>query len=387
MPRKAKGPRLALDSRGMWIVRDGQSNRGTGCHEHDREDAERKLAEYILKKHDPAKAIESISDANQAKICDVISVEMQRIHARTDLPAFRKNEFINLFQNMGNWFASNDTHHVGQLNGKIQRQYAKERGFRSAAYRDLKLLAAAINRNITEQHGGVQTKFRPVLPEGSQPRQGFFRNRDEAARFIWAAWRLRRKGTGEYLWRHISRYALVGLYTGSRHADICNAALMPTIGRGYVDVGSGIFRRKPTDKKETSKKQPTIPVHPKLLAHIRRWQRKGIAKTAVVEFHGKPVGAIKEAWVTVAKAARFSTDKHDPHKLIRHSLRHTAITWFLTGLHNREQPIKGKGRQPGKGIDIEIVSQYCGVSPATIRKHYRHETASTYDEILGRRSG
>jgi hypothetical protein len=59
----------------------------------------------------------------------------------------------------------------------------------------------------------------------------------------------------------------------------------------------------------------------------------------------------------------------------------------LTGLHNREQPVRGKRRKPGKGIDIEIVSQYTGVSPATIRKHYRHETDNTYDDILGRQSG
>jgi integrase len=387
MPRRSKGPRLAINDRGMWIIRDGQNNRGTGCYERDRAGAEVRLAEYLLGKHDPAQEIESVGNPNQAAIADVISVEMRRISARTDLAVFRKNEFINLFQAMGNWFAERDTHYVGQLNGKIQRQYAEERGFKSAAYRDLKLLAAAINRNIPDQHGGVQTKFRPVLPEGSQPRKGFFRTRDEAARFTWTAYRLRRTGTGEYQWRHIARYALVGLYTGSRHTDICNAALMPTIGRGYIDVETGTFRRKPDNKKETSKKQPTVPVHPKLLAHIRRWQRKGISESAVVEYRGKPVGAVKSAWATVAEAAGFSTDKNDPYKIIRHSLRHSAITWFLTGLHNREQPVRGKGRKPGKGIDIEIVSQYCGVSPATIRKHYRHETDNTYDDILGRQSG
>jgi integrase len=387
MPRKSKGPRLALNDRGMWIIRDGQTIRGTGCHERDRRGAEVKLAEYLLGKHDPVQEIQSISDPNQAKIADVISVEMHRISTRIDLSVIRKNEFINLFQNMGNWFASKSTHYVGQLNGKIQRQYAKERGFRSAAYRDLKLLAAAINRHITEEQGGVQTKFRPTLPEGSQPRKGFFKTRDEAARFIWTAYRMQRQGTGEYQWRHIARYCLVGLYSGSRHGDIVNAALMPTIGRGYIDVETGTFKRKPDNKKETSKKQPTIPIHPKLLAHIRRWKRKGIAKTAVVEYRGKSVGVVKSAWVTVADAAGFSTDKNDPLKIIRHSLRHSAITWFLTGLHNREQPVKGKGRQPGKGIDIEVVSQYCGVSSATIRKHYRHETANTYDDILGRQSG
>jgi integrase len=222
-----------------------------------------------------------------------------------------------------------------------------------------------------------------VLPEPSQPRKGYFKTRDEAARFIWKAWRKRHKRTGEYAWRHVARYTLVGLYSGSRNGDICKAALMPTIGRGYVDVETGIFKRKPDNKKETSKKQPTVPIHPKLLAHIRRWKRKGIARTSVIEFRGKPVGVVKEAWRTVAEDAGFPVDKHDPGKIIRHSARHTAITWYLTGLHNREQPVKRKGRRPGKGVDIEVVSQYCGVSVKVIREHYRHETAGTYDELLG----
>jgi hypothetical protein len=38
-----------------------------------------------------------------------------------------------------------------------------------------------------------------------------------------------------------------------------------------VDLDRGIFRRKPDDKKETSKRQPTVPIPPRLLAHMRRW--------------------------------------------------------------------------------------------------------------------
>lgn len=65
---------------------------------------------------------------------------------------------------------------------------------------------------------------------------------------------------------------------------------------------------------------------------------------------------------TVAQAAGFSVDKGDPFKIIRHSAQQAAITWYLTGLQNREQPVKSKGRRPGKGIDVETVSQYCGGS-------------------------
>jgi integrase len=59
----------------------------------------------------------------------------------------------------------------------------------------------------------------------------------------------------------------------------------------------------------------------------------------------------------------------DPRRKVSpHTLRHTAITWYL-------QP----DRRTGRSLDIEIVSQYCGVSVATIRKHYRHVMAGTFN--------
>jgi len=52
------------------------------------------------------------------------------------------------------------------------------------------------------------------------------------------------------------------------------------------------------------------------------------------------------------------------------TLRHTAITWYLDN-----------------GVDIELVSQYCGVSVDTIRSTYRHETPRTFDRLLNVKLG
>jgi integrase len=374
MPRPSKGPRLALQkARGRqptWIIRDRQRTLGTGCDERDRRGAERKLAAYILKKHDPQKAI-SNSDPNGIKIADALAVEIMRI-ADSAMPLWRKQELITVCQNMGNWFGDRA---VGDLDGDLQRDYAEQRGFPSAAYRDLKILAAAINRQIKDKVGGIQAKFRPVLPPPSKPRERWL-TRDEAARLIWAAWRMRQKASvpgrlGRRTGRHVARYILVGVYTGSRNGDICNAAMMPTIGRGYVDLASGIFKRKPDNKEATNKKQPTVPLPPRLLAHMRRWKRLGISNHSVIEWQGRPVSVVKEAWATAVEAAGLKTDvKAD--KVLRHTLRHTAITWYLT-----------PDRRTGRTVDIETVSQYCGVSVATIRKTYRHVMPGTFDNLLG----
>ena len=386
MPRRSKGPRLELQTgqgrTPIWIIRDGTKNISTRCAECDREQADAKLAEYILSKHDATKALRS-GNPNETKIADVLIVEIKRIDA-SKLPKHRKDELVNLYHRMANWFGDRI---VGDLNGDLQERYAAERmrhvmrivdGVRTvvltdepapiAAFRDLKLLAAAINRYFKRKIGGVVSRFSPVLPAAPEARERWL-SRSEAARLIWAAWRARKAtklpgSKGRHTSRHIARYILVGVYTGSRNGDICGAAVIPTIGRGYVDLEKGIFKRKPDDKKETSKRQPTVPIPPRLLAHMRRWARLGISRQAVIEFNGAPVRVVSHGWETVVKLAGL-TAKDKKQKIVRHTLRHTAITWYLD-----------------QGVDIEKVSLYCGVSVATIRKTYRHLMPGTFDSLL-----
>lgn len=383
MSRPSKGPQLKLkrysDGRQpMFVITDGQRTLGTGCDARHRPDAERKLAEYILSKHDPAKAIDR-QNPNAAKIADVLAVEMKHV-ANLTMPDDRKRTLIAVLEKMGAWFGDRC---VGDLNGDLQERYAAERrrfttkkvGDKrivietdipapASAYRDLKLLSAAINRFLQKKVGGVQTKFTAVLPDAPSSRVRYL-SRDEAARLIWAAWRGNKRKA-----RHIARYILVGVYTGSRNGDICKAAMMPTLGRGYIDAERGIFRRKPEDKKGTTKLQPTIPLPSRLLAHVRRWKRLGISNKALIEYAGKPVSRIHDGWEMMVKNAGLATNDKS-QKILRHTLRHTAISWYL-------QP----DRRTGKVIDIEIVSQYCGVSVETIRKVYRHEMAGTFGPLL-----
>ena len=245
MPRPSKGPRLAKQKRDsgkvFWIIRDGQRIAGTGCHEHDRVGAEKALAAYITKKHDPKKALNA-NDVNTIRITDVCSLEMQYI-AKRNIGQQYKNQLISAIQRIGNWFAD---YTIGDLDGALQERYAEERVLQPSAHRDLKLLQAAINRCVKKTKGGIQPKFSATLPPAPKSRERYLK-RDEAARLLWTAWRYRKKtklpdSQGRHTLRHIARYILVGLYTGSRNGDICNAAVTPAIGRGYVDLRSGIFK-------------------------------------------------------------------------------------------------------------------------------------------------
>jgi hypothetical protein len=57
MPRRAKPPRLYLDSsRGEWVIRDREHFVRTGCLEADTDGASAKLAEYLANVHRPTKS-------------------------------------------------------------------------------------------------------------------------------------------------------------------------------------------------------------------------------------------------------------------------------------------------------------------------------------------
>ena len=112
----------------------------------------------------------------------------------------------------------------------------------AAARRELEDMRAAINHHRRE---GLCSEIVSVaLPARADPRQRWL-TRSEAGRLLWAAWRakqvMRDKDTPRAVGRHVARFILEGLYTGTRSAAICGAALMPTVGRGHVDLERGCF--------------------------------------------------------------------------------------------------------------------------------------------------
>ena len=129
--------------------------------------------------------------------------------------------------------------------------------------------------------------------------------------------------TDERPLRHLARFILIGLYTGTRAGAIATASPCKGAGRSFVDLESGIFYRLAGGRRETNKRQPPIPVPPRLLAHLRRWKAKGVAQEHFVEWNGKPVRSVKTALKTATRLARLDG------KISPHTLRHTAATWLM----------------------------------------------------------
>ena len=122
----------------------------------------------------------------------------------------------------------------------------------------------------------------------------------EAARLLWGAWRakqvMRNKDTQRAVGRHVARFILVGLYTGTRSSAICGAALMPTLGRGHVDLDRGVFYRRAIGRRQTKKRQTPVKLPARLLAHMRRWQRLGLSKKAIVEWNGSAIKSVRKSF-------------------------------------------------------------------------------------------
>jgi integrase len=360
MPRRSKGARLELrrerrDHSGKithhatWRIRDGDRDLSTGCLESNFAGAERKLQEYLAAKHQPKRKVQDIEDV---EIADVLLIYLTD---RRDLQQ-NKLQFDRRLKRLNAWWGGKK---LSDVNGDSCRAYHRHRGNAGGARRDLEDLRAAINYHASEGlHRGI---VKVVLPPKGQPRDRWL-TRDEAARLLRACWRyreLQRRGRGgtkgpalpteKRPLRHLARFILIGLYTGTRAAAIASASPVPAIGRSFVDLDAGLYYRKPAGSQETKKRRPTVPIPPRLLAHMRRWHERGLITEHFVEFNGKPVKTVKTAFKRAVTLAQL-----DP-PASPHTLRHTAATWLMQN-----------------GVSLWTAAGFLGMGIETLQRVYGH---------------
>jgi integrase len=232
---------------------------------------------------------------------------------------------------------------LADVDGKSCRDYAKSRTgqpWRSAkpektgksprlvtaagVRRELEDMRAAINYHHKE---GLCTHLVSVtLPQRSQPKDVFL-TRSEVASLLWTAWRRhevqKERQTKKWTSKHIARFILIALYSGSRHDAICGASFQPAKDRGWVNLEKGVFNRLRQGRRQTNKRQPPVRLPRRLLAHLRRWHRLGISKHAVVEFQGVPIASVRKGFEAIVKKAGLEK------RVTPHTLRHTAATWLM----------------------------------------------------------
>jgi integrase len=333
----------------VWMIKDASGRRiSTGCAETDWIGAQEALARHLealererVIRHRPEKQGGHPSELLVANIMNVYVRDKQGAVKRPEELEQRARALLAYFGRM----------RVAEINATTSTAYAAQRSSPSAARRELEDLGAAIGycQKLDMLPPGWRANI--VLPPKAAPRTRWLTH-DEAARLIWAAWRYREmqnyKATDRATRQHVARFILVGLYTGTRAGAICNAALTPAIGRGYVDLENGYFHRRGLGVAETKKQQPPIRIPPRLLTHMRRWRRLRISNSAVIEFAGEPVKSVRKAFARAAADAGLVG-------VSPHTLRHTAISWAVQA-----------------GVDIYRIADFFGLTVPLIERVYGH---------------
>ncbi|MCP1540361.1 site-specific integrase [Methylorubrum extorquens] len=396
MSRTAKGPRLwlkpaehdkatgKLRKKSVWWIRDGDVVVVTGCPPEDRPGAEKALGDYIQAKYQPARDKERpLRDILVTDVLTVYGEDVAPKHARPEKTAAR------LIQ-LGTWW---DGKAVSAVDGKSVREYGawrKKQAWKSArpdatgkkartvtdagVRRELEDLQAALNHYLKEGHMREVVKI--PLPPKSLPKERYL-ERAEAARLLrtmlhmperQTVHRGPRKGqvieTAKRPARHLARFLLVGIYTGTRAAAICSAGFAPAEGRGWIDLKRGVFHRRKVGAAETKKRQPPVRLPNRLLAHIRRWaampRKDGSPPEYVVEFRGQPVGEVNKGFAAVVAAAGLGPD------VTPHVLRHTCATWMMQA-----------------GVDLWQAAAFLGMTVQILESTYGHHREDYQKEAAG----
>jgi integrase len=200
-----------------------------------------------------------------------------------------------------------------------------ERRNRGGARRDLEELCAAIGHHAA---GGYHREIVKIsLPQKGEPRDKWL-TRSDAAKLIWICWQYR-----EMQRSRVSRRTTPRPRLPSVRSDILLALFyqVSTAGRAgghrsgitYPSGRSLLCRLGartllPTERgsAKTNKRQPSVPIPSRLLAHLRRWHRIDPEAKHFVEFNGKPVNSVKTAFKSVVKLAGLGPGI-SPHTLVR----------------------------------------------------------------------
>jgi integrase len=348
MPRISKGPRLykrkakrrngRLIANAVWTIRDGDREVTTGIFASEAERkppkaAEDALAKYITSKYRPSRRIRDIEDIDVADVLAIYHAHRETIYIERGSPQSEITEFADRIGRLNDFFGGKM---LSDVNAQTCGQYVKARGRPGGARRDLEDLRAAINHHAREGlHRGL---VRVALPAKGPGRDRWL-SRSEAAALLWACWRYREvqtrhRGpfknqtieTGKRPLRHIARFILIGLYTGTRAGAIASASPYRDTGRSYVDLENGIFYRLAQGRRPSRKRQPPAPIPDRLLTHMRRWVRTRAIASHFVEFNGAPVKSVKSGFRRAVGLAKLSTEAG---KVTPHTLRHTAATWLM----------------------------------------------------------
>jgi integrase len=294
MPRPAKGARLYLRDRrqrgAVWVILDHGREISTGASESDIGTAEKVLAEYIGRKRRPRFGN---GQADQVLIADVLA-EYGDIHGpktrRPDLIGFAIGKLLDFFgdRTTGSITRAACNAYVDWRVKQAQARHSlnKKPIKSSTARRELVVLSAALRWCWKE--GKIDRPIPITLPPQAGSRERHLSRREVAALLAGAlGWDRNGLRHRSRINRHLARFILLALYTGTRHDAILRLQWTPNTQGGWIDLDAGVIYRKAGAAVDSSKRRPPVPIPPRLLPHLRRWRR--LTARYAVEYAGRPI--------------------------------------------------------------------------------------------------
>ncbi len=340
MPRHAKGPRLLLRRRKnrapVWVILDTGQEVGTGCSASDTAGAQAALARYVAARRD--------LHNNSGRLEDIAIADVMNAYLREHAPTTRSLDFIlHTSKPIIDWWGEQT---LADIRGKTCRAYVEWRVSQGVsdqtARHDLKTLRAAIGYYHRE-YGPLASVPAVTLPEQAPPRDRWL-TRDEAAKLI----RIARR---DLQTRHVARFILIGIYTGTRSQSILGLRWVPSTTNGWFDLNAERLYRRGSGVTETKKRQPVARIHARLLPHLKRWRCIDAVAgvTTVVHYQGQPVRKLRRSWHSLRAAAGLGDD------VVPHTTRHTCATWLMQS-----------------GVPLFEAAGYLGMSVETLQQVYGH---------------
>jgi integrase len=335
----------------QWVILDAGRQIRTGAPAHDRRKAEKALERYLGRKHKP-----DFGDGHPARVAvaDALAVYSEKHAPTTKRPDLIGSAALKLAEFFGskNCAAINASTCIDYVAWRSAQKDARgkidsgKRVSPSTARRELVVLSAALRWCWRE--GKLDRPIPVTLPAQSEPRERHL-TRAEAAQLLWGALGFDDSGKRHpfRINRHLARFILIGIYTGTRHDAILRLQWLPNTTGGWVDIKGGVLYRRPTGAVERGKRRTPLPIPPRLLPHLRRWRN---TSRFLIEWQGLPIASQeRRAWRRARELAGLGPD------VTPHVLRHTAATWLLQ-----------------RGVSVYDVAGVLGCSEEVIRRTYGH---------------
>lgn len=367
---RTKPARLYWDAdRSTWAILDAGKRHRLGIPQGEAGRAEAALEKYILTKRSKEKPAKG-RRADQVSVDEVLDRYLERKAAKVARPG----ELGQRVEALAAYWSGMT---LDEVDEDTCGAFVDDLGSESYGRRCLEDLRAAINAYA--RAGYLRDLVRLTLPDKSRSRTDWLTH-EEAIALCKVAWRERdaqvrdtREGkrlveTTRRRWRHLVPFVATAIATCSRSARIYEASYVAEPGRPYVDLRRGIYHRSwQGEVVAGNKRAPTVPVPDRLLRAMRHWSADKVRRGRVVPGdryvvqYANRAADPKKAFSQCVEAAReafptlFRRDDGTPKVIVRHSLRHTGITWYAL-----------------EGVDPYEICKFAGLSMEVFERVYSH---------------